>query len=349
MGIKSKNKKAAIEVQFNWIFVLIAGAMILAFFITIVVKQKFVSEQAISATVLTSLESILTGAKVSIGATNTIDLPPKTEIKFGCDEYSIGDMPKQTKTRIIFAPDLIKGRKMVTWALGWSLPYRVTNFLYLTSPDVKYVIVGSGDLAKEINKTLPDEISKEIASDIEDAERIKYKNNYQTKFIFVDTSGVITLDYSFRNADVTAIQIIPESEANSGTIKFYEKDPANPLNFKLIETTYYLKIESLIGAIFSGNAETYNCVMKKAFKKLSIITSIYQERSTALASYYSSQGSACDSYHSTLDINEIADVSSVLSGPSPLELSSFTSLLNSVNSLKDQNKEAQLYSCALIY
>jgi len=62
MAIK---KKGVIEVQFNWIFILIIGAIILFFFFSIVKTQKTVSEKKISTTVRRDIRAILTGAGVS--------------------------------------------------------------------------------------------------------------------------------------------------------------------------------------------------------------------------------------------------------------------------------------------
>ena len=49
-----KNKKG-FEMQFNWIFVLVAGMVILLFFTMVVVEQKGVSETTAKATVLKSM------------------------------------------------------------------------------------------------------------------------------------------------------------------------------------------------------------------------------------------------------------------------------------------------------
>ena len=59
-------KKAQIQVTFNWVYILIAGAVILLFFIGIVVKQKAVSEENLATDVVRVMESIFTGAGVQL-------------------------------------------------------------------------------------------------------------------------------------------------------------------------------------------------------------------------------------------------------------------------------------------
>ena len=137
-------KKAMIEVHFNWIFILIAGAVIFVFFINIVNKQREFSDIRTSGTIATNLESILTGAQISTDTVNIIDLP-KVNIGFECERYFIGPTPKQTKSNVIFAPNLLKGTQMISWALDWNMPYRITNFLYLTDPELRYIIVNKAD------------------------------------------------------------------------------------------------------------------------------------------------------------------------------------------------------------
>ena len=138
----SCNKKAMIEIQFHWIFILIVGAVILLFFATMIYRQKTVSETGISADVLVNLESIISGSMISTKTLNLLDIPKGTEISYkDCNQYEVGPYNKQTGTIVMFAPKKIAGRKLVTWALDWNVPYRVTNFLYLTSDDVRYILV----------------------------------------------------------------------------------------------------------------------------------------------------------------------------------------------------------------
>ena len=68
-------KKGVIEVQFNWIFVLIVGAIILAFFVSIVMKQKDLSSGRLGTKLATDLETITTGAEVSVGTAQLIKVP----------------------------------------------------------------------------------------------------------------------------------------------------------------------------------------------------------------------------------------------------------------------------------
>lgn len=355
-----------IELHFNWIFVLIAGAIIFAFFITIVNKQREFSEIKTSGTIITNLESILTGAQVSTNTVNLIEMP-KVNIGFECDRYFIGPAPKQTKGNVIFAPNLLKGKKIIAWALEWNLPYSVTNFLYITDPEARYVIVHKGgktqDLANGIYEELPKEMNKEIMSVNEEKfdGKFKNKNNYKVKFIFLG-SGTMLDNFPNKlskmpNEDVTAIELIGiESEDTlppTGKVEFFQKN--NMQRFESIGTTFYLKTESLFGTIFAADKEMYDCTMKKAFKKLNLVTKIYLGRSLTLTNYYGIGNVGCSNAHSkaVTYLEKMKDESKDRITDFPKSLQDMEDMWDCSREIggtqQSANSLAQLYSCALIY
>ena len=347
-------KRGAIEVQFNWIFVLIAGAVILFFFIKVVNQQREFSDVKTSGTIITNLESILTGAQVSTGTVNVVEVPA-ADISFMCDKYSIGSVLRQTKGNVIFSPNLLKGKKIIMWAKDWNVPYRVTNFLYLTDPEVRYILVGnSGGVIDKVYDELPDEMNKEKIS----GTAVNNKNNYKVKFIFFGTASDSVLN-NFGNTpdeDVTAISLDMESGniiPSTGTVVFLQK---NGNSWVEKGTTYYLKEEGLFGAIFAEDFEMYNCVMKKAFKKLNFVSQIYLDRSIKLRSYYGS-GNCFDAYGKAItNIRDMRDKSAEdVVKDFPI---GFT--LNEIGVMQDYagniggtpgsaNNRAALYSCVLVY
>lgn len=350
-------KRGVIELQFNWIFVLIAGAIIFIFFMNIVNKQREFSNIKTAGTIITSLDSILTGAQISTDTVNIIDMP-KADIGFECNRYFIGPVPKQIQRNIIFSPNLLKGNKIITWTLDWNLPYRVTNFLYLTNPKVRYIIVNNSDnLGPKLYNELPKEINKELIDKSELTDLID-KNNYKVKFIFlnnVDDNALLKFK-RMPDEEVTAINLIDIENLNviplTGTIEFLQK---NEDEWQSVGTTYYLKIESLFGAIFAADLDTYNCVMKKAFKKLNLVTKIYLKRSEDLRDYYGIENIGCANAHSkaisNLENMEVASKSRIKDFPE--ELNHMEAMQNYAKNIggnqESANYRAQLLSCALIY
>ena len=95
----SWEKRGQIEITFNWIYIVIAGAVILLFFFSLVVKQKQISEERLSNEVVQIMSSILTGAGVSEKTKNFIDASGLADyiLYFSCDagisEFGIKDKP----------------------------------------------------------------------------------------------------------------------------------------------------------------------------------------------------------------------------------------------------------------
>jgi len=264
-----RNRKGIVEAQLTWVFVLIVGAVILLFFIGIAQKQKEIADMKTSANLLQQLDGILTGAEVSSGTASLINIP-KMDIEIDCNSFSVEGITKQLKTRIVFAPDLIKGRQLITYNLDWSVPYRVSNFLYLTSPEVRYILVDdTGTLAEELNESLPEIMNKEIyrSGDI----FLQDKGNYKVRFIFLDKSqSSITSNLARAReweGEISAINI-----KEDGTIDFYNSSGSSYAN-----EDFTGKAQK-IGAVFAENAAQYECAKIKAKEKLEIVTEIYQDR-----------------------------------------------------------------------
>src|SRR3989338_2830940 len=303
-------KRGAIEVQFNWIFVLVAGAIILLFFITVSQKAAKSSKVRIADDILDQFSLAISGAKVSTGTANLIETP-KMGFEFSCDSSSCnqfgctsgytvrgtGIEGRQTKIHPVFAPNIVKGNYIVTWIVDWNIPYRIGNFVYVTSPEVKYYLVideniqGSKEFILELNRTLPDKelrtgeatrtlLNKEIVY-AKDLNRIVYQNNYKTIFVYYE-GDIYTLHSSFKGTDNQHISIKPKKEGidGYGVIEFM-KPP-----YTSRTRAFYAGRASLFGAIFAEDADYYDCNMKKAMLMYNIIGRVYSEKARILYNYY---------------------------------------------------------------
>ncbi|MFC1801139.1 hypothetical protein ACFLZB_01650 [Nanoarchaeota archaeon] len=291
-----RKKKGQISIGFHWIYILIAGAIILIFFVGIALKQKDVSEQSISATVIQSLESIFTGAGLAEQTINYIEIP-ELEIAFTCDlegysDYSVGSVKTETPFQPIFALERVKDNVLVTWTLEWMMPFKVDNYMFVMTPDIRYYLIydtSSRPLASEIEAALPTEISENInfeSLDISEYFGIIDKNDYKVRFVFLsDTAFVSSIPLELQgmaDRDVTAMVL--SGTLNGGTISFYRKDGSgwmltgsSPLigSFTDDNPNFY-------GAVFSEGKEQYDCNLRKAFKRLKISSEIYLERALQL-------------------------------------------------------------------
>src|SRR3989338_411247 len=119
-----KFKKRAVEIQFNWLFVLIIGAIILILFSGIIMRQKNISETSKNVFLLNNLDAIFSGSEVSQGTVNIVKIP-ETKIEFRCNRYSIGKLSKQLQVMNVFPHSVLEGNQLIAMTLDFSIPYRV--------------------------------------------------------------------------------------------------------------------------------------------------------------------------------------------------------------------------------
>lgn len=277
-------KKGQMEVTFNWVYILIAGAVILLFFAGLVARQKVVSEERLSGEIVEVMGSILTGAGVSektknfIDASGLVDYTLYFQCLDGVSEFGIKDRPARMQNSIdpIFAPSEIQSSRIVTWSLPYTMPFKVMDFLLIIPSNVKYYITGNN--AEFVNEFLNSTEGIE-RSFISGLQQIEPEENLQVKII--DTSGTVIPSssvpvqlQSFEDAEVSAVVF-----TGANQVDFYQKQGLSwqKLNFKP------LRIISLPGerdaakyaAVFAADDEMYWCNMGKAFNRLELLTKVY--------------------------------------------------------------------------
>jgi hypothetical protein len=219
-----------------------------------------------------------------------------------------------------FSPNVIKGNRLMSWAVPWSVPYRIMNFVYLTSPEVRYIIVDDSSvidddsLADQLYAALPQKTVTEDGQEnvlinkniITSVTTITDLNNYKVRFVFFsDPSSYSPTDLLDSKHDITAIKIVPTEDGikGYGTVEYYS---SSGTSFTLVDSTYYLGLPSLLATVFAEDIESYNCNMQRAFKRMEFITDIYLKRTIDLYGYYALNypSSSCLSPYSLTDAQD---------------------------------------------
>ncbi|MBI2131191.1 hypothetical protein HYU10_05500 [Candidatus Woesearchaeota archaeon] len=102
-----KSRKSAVEMQFNWLFVMIIGGIILVTFLGFAMKQRDVSEDLTKSSIASSLDAIISSAQSSSGEVSVIKVPDE-EMTFECNRIAVGNAAKQYENLILFSPKTIK-------------------------------------------------------------------------------------------------------------------------------------------------------------------------------------------------------------------------------------------------
>ena len=294
-------KKSQISIQFNWVFILIVGGIILLFFVGLGVKVKDVHQSSVDVSTKESFNTILAGVTNSPEEAAMIIELPRTEINFECQPndgfsgYIIGSGQQAIGELPFFAPESVNSEFLTAWTVAWKVPYEVTNFLYITSRENRYIIIkDSSELYKELNKTLK---SKRLNADdprmffnkevVDDSSISSLENEGENKVHFVyfadpDCSPPqVPPDFdSMARNDLTALCINPSQEEDFmdyyGNLTFYEYYGGQ---FVKVGSHPYLGKASILGGIIAGSVQMYQCGMENAFERLSYISFVNQKRS----------------------------------------------------------------------
>lgn len=331
--MRLRAKKGAADMQLNWAFVLVAGAIIFALFAGIIAKERNISGASKNALMLKNLDSILSSSESASGNVNAIAMP-NAKIEFGCNNYAIGMVSKQFNAMSVFAPSALEGDKIITMALGWGIPYRAANLVYAANPLARYIFIGNSDFARNIFEAMPEEINTDGYTTIQ---AVQDEGDKIVRLIFFGQDPEIPESLKGANSEITALKV--EGDENTGLLEFFGS--ANG-QFESKGKSYYIKESTLIGAIFADNPEGYNCAMKNAFKKLNIASRMHQKKANALEA----QGGICAQYYNDGNIKIILDASDVFD---PEDAGAKELIGLAAKNLEAQNKNAQEQSCSLIY
>ena len=335
------NKRGVVEVQFHWIFILIVGAFILTFFIGIALWYKEKADVRLQADVLSKLGNILKKSS-QISAASKAHQLPDLDLTFRCDPEACNDYGCTSSleigksglnfpidTEVIFAPRKIKANNLITWTQSWNAPFKVTNMLYITTSQYQYIVVKpASPSSTDIAQQLYDKLKESTYITVQLVE-----NNALDQFIEVPN-----VEYKyivFNNPSLSSLQdkkyLLINGDLTSGTVTFKDSMLLLP----------YLGLPSLLGAVFSDDANFYRCTMNKAIAQFKLVSVIYLEKAKRLYEFYNltTTRKSCTFYYDQQTSQKI--------------LSNFKDTLilppiDSINTLQRYNEKA-LLSCRELY
>ncbi|MEM4246719.1 MAG: hypothetical protein QXR48_00515 [Candidatus Woesearchaeota archaeon] len=353
--------KRAIELQFNWIFILIAGALIIAFFFSVVQKQRALSEEKLSITLASQMDAVFSGAIESKGTGQPL-ATPKPGIAFYCSEvcdcfYKIGKKSASLDDKILFAPSMLKEQDARALALEWKFPFRVANFLLLTNPGIKYYFVYdsgnqlSAQLYQKIRKALkPEDINAETVSSPDAVYGVAPQGYMHTRFVFIGT-GQPSLDRlhpDFADEDVSGVWI----SENADKVVFFEKSDPDELYFNQYQSLLAGDV-AMLASVYAADHLMYDCMLRQAFGRLGIIAQVHSRRAKMLQSEMESLAEPrleCSGAYAVIipELEDVAQKSELLGRGFPDE-EALRNIAGAQSKLQQHNQNLILQSCPELY
>jgi len=298
-------KSGQIQITFNWVYILIAGAVILLFFAGLVIKQKAVSEQNLATDVVSILDSIFTSAGVSSQTKVFLDTSGLSSytLFFNCQdrvgELGIKGQGQSIQNAIdpIFAPAEVQTTGLILWSLPYNFPYKVIDFLYIIPANAKYYLLGAdNDFIREFTNSTADEsprlnINTEFISSLNE---VKATSGILLRLVDLQGNLIVSgpVPTNLIDSSATAVTF------TAGGINFYQE---NKGQWVLSNQDGPLPLISLggerdaakYGAIFSSDADNYWCNMQKAFHRLQYVTEVYSGKEEEINDFYTESGGVC--------------------------------------------------------
>ena len=262
-------------IEFNWIFAVIVGAVVL--FLAIFFVGKLTSTtNYLSETELAKNFGILLNPFASIGGigkvslAKTIDMPQTIQINQTCDvkenritmrlrsESSLGkkwgewSAPNQIYNKYIFSSSFMEGKSFDVLSKSFEMPFRVDDTIYILDKDYCFV-------------NAPSNIKEEL----------EWINLTKVKFVSSSSSCKIA---SLKVCFDASCDIKVSGQCASGCTNKYEYGTVQ----KSGKTLDYATSSLMYAAIFSDSA-MYNCEVSRLTARLKSIAGILKQKAARLS------------------------------------------------------------------
>ena len=285
------NKRGQGE-QFNWIFVIVAGAVILGFFVMFTFKYIELQEKRQDVETVRFFGSGVLGAssKLQVGSGGAaIDSQGDGGLRFGynvnlgylCNEDDATILINggenayyELEDEIVFINEEVKVGAVTgldLWILPWNFPFHITNFVYLANSKDKFYLIYDQNSNDFVNNEI--EISSVFNLEKVQEQQIKLGSN--TKIVFFtnqipSASSIVSMKKNFENINFAHVSLSDKE------IRFFEDNSwSGPAK-------YYSK-EQLYGAIFSNDAENFECNINRSLDRVKVVAQIYSDKAKLLS------------------------------------------------------------------
>ncbi len=255
--------------QFNWLFVIIAGAIILSFFTVFTFKYIGLQQERQDAQMARALGENLELLQASEGDLAKDDsefkLPFTTGVDFHCEESLLtinNKFSQSISNEVVFASSSLTINGLDAWISAWKYPYYIVNTIYLSDPKQNYYFIY-------------DSSSKDFVTSLDIPPIFNFVKQDQKIPLLQDKKKKATLIYFTK----------PSKEELEKDFTLFSQTTILSVDLTKNEITFYTQSGEtkehyygqalLNGAFFSTSAENYHCALQKALQRSKRINELY--------------------------------------------------------------------------
>lgn len=299
-------KKGQVSTQFNWLFVSVAGGVILLFFVFVITQVQSAQEAKLAAKVISNFDAILSGSQVSPNTLNTIDSSAALKFEISCELFvdditSELSVPKaysrqDISRKVVFTPDDLSGKNIFIYVRPIEVPFQVDNAIMLADERTYFFFYNSSSSTQllDVYDGLPNGFTKLIGAifpdDLSSFKRVVVVSPSAPN-VSAFSYPSITNEKVLRNLNVNWIQI-----GTLNTTFFYKEAKSTQYANKSYNTS---NLNSRLHMMFSKDPAFYDCNVKKIDNRVKIVAQIYNEKAIDLRTWSASQPTllACKNYY----------------------------------------------------
>ena len=257
--------KKAQGAAFNWIFIVLAGAIILVFFITFALNYTDIQNKKTEFTIARNFDSTIEVLKTSTEemycdteiSENCFSLGFVTKVNLICENKNLrmilnDNIAHDLQGQSLFAPTNFQTRHLDFWIKKFNFPYYSSNLIYMQPPNKKIYVIG-------------EDLDFPIIFDIETLSSLPEDIEPNSKVSFVNT------DVNPRDLEILRNKNINYNMIDNNQVTFDDGE-----EFKIFTE------EMKIAAVFTDDSNLFKCNHDILLKQHYRVTQTYFKKANEL-------------------------------------------------------------------
>ena len=241
------NKKG-VEITFNWIFVAVAGAILLMFFIYFAWKQIDLFNTLGINEVVLGIDNEINAFSTSGSSNKIVQIPSGVSFKFSCGEV-VYETSKKDTLRLIYGDDILRDN-YVLWTRSWNFPFFIDNLYYASKSEKNFYVIGNNNFLFNIPG--------------------KFKKFEQEPNEAGKSSVIVDFTNSGSEKRFPEDKVLVVDKTNN-IVTFYPENKKEE----------FFSEEMLYGAMFT-DFDDYRCLKEKSLERIKIIAELYKKKAELL-------------------------------------------------------------------
>jgi Flp pilus assembly protein TadG len=357
--------KKGIGAIFAWIFILLAGSLIITLFIILAQGQAVNAKNTLSQRAFQNVNTIITTQQTTSNIATNVSIP-QSDIRLSCrvfydknsesvallNQLDIGGYAQPLDTQLITGRDM-EASQLNVFSKKWNAPFSAGNILMVSNPDelVIYEEKTPNAYREEFADLFPENIDVKNASI---TPNIRMRQNVRVIIIDTSSSSSFSAFQPYEDSDnAIFMHVKPKDSGDTlaeGTITYYTEGQTGSLVASKPFT--YFGEAMLLGYIWQGDAVRAACLQHKLAQALKTQIQIHIERVRILDAVYQPNSVCAAKLDSTSlkQLNEsIGEPSTDSVGPTH-KLYDLTGVSEEIEDLEIINENLlRRDSCATIY